>query len=518
MDAKTVLSKVFYRLFILLFVRSYQTECANSSTHFRLYSDLMESYNSPYIRPITDDEHAVSVGFRFAPIITLLDESNQKLESRGMLLLTWFDNRLTWNPGDYGDINETNVPLYKDGAKEPHIWRPELVLYESRESFESIETETTVVSLSFTGEINWYTLASTKSHCVVDVRYYPFDTQICDLSFTTWVYQTDEQIFYSVTDVLEDASYKMFEVNNGLWDVRVNHIHIGNASFRCKTCAGQEQSYVHYTLELKRGEHWLYFYNLLFPCFVMSGMSVLVIWLPTKDVSGAASLGLTCVLAFFVYMAFLFSELPATGLSIIGNYIVWLIAEGVIITFYSVHRANQKKHEQNKSSFIVSEENGKDKSTWTVTQLSGANKNEKENASLTLWNGSEQNSADASKEFGSQEMKVSYQPNTEKEKVVIAGAVSAVSTTDGNEQDGEHSEGLDSSREIEMQDTEEPIAEEGKERLVPNGYSKCHIRNINIDNIKANYPKYLTLKIGMIGIKVISTVVFVVILFLYIGQ
>ncbi|KAJ8047714.1 Neuronal acetylcholine receptor subunit alpha-10 [Holothuria leucospilota] len=186
-------------------------------------------------------------------------------------------------------------------------------------TFESFNPDTKAVTVNHTGDVYWYTLATTKSSCTVLVRYYPFDKQTCELTFTTWLYQTNEQIFYAVSDILENGAYKSYEIFNAQWSVVVDTVEVGNATYECITCIGQEQSFVYYKLILIRGQHWLYFFNIILPCFVMSAMTLIVIWLPEKDVAGAASLGVTCILAFFVFLTFLFTQLPATGIPLIGK-------------------------------------------------------------------------------------------------------------------------------------------------------------------------------------------------------
>ncbi|KAJ8047709.1 Neuronal acetylcholine receptor subunit alpha-6 [Holothuria leucospilota] len=338
-------------LLVLLVYPPYQVECAERSVHFKLLTDLTNEYDSPTLRPVNDTEDVVYVGFRFAPVLTFLDETAQELNTRGIYLLTWRDYRLAWDPTNYDEIREINLPLFKDGVGEKNIWKPELVLYESvgarRVSF---QPETQAVTVKHTGHVYWYTLATTKSDCTVIVRHYPFDIQVCHMRFTTWLYQTNEQLFYAITDLIESEAYKNYEVKSEIWDVAVRDVEVGNASYECISCKGEEQSYVHYTLELSRNNVYMYVINLMLPCLVMSGMTLIVVWLPKNDVTAAASFGVTCILTFNVFLTYLFGQLPSTGLPLIGNYMVWLIVEAVIITVYGVQRAIKERKKEKRSS------------------------------------------------------------------------------------------------------------------------------------------------------------------------
>lgn len=50
----------------------------------------------------------------------------------------------------------------------------------------------TNVRLRYNGEITWDAPAITKSSCVVDVSYFPFDSQNCNLTFGSWTYNGNQ--------------------------------------------------------------------------------------------------------------------------------------------------------------------------------------------------------------------------------------------------------------------------------------------------------------------------------------
>lgn len=50
----------------------------------------------------------------------------------------------------------------------------------------------TNVKLRYNGEIVWDSPAITKSTCVVDVSYFPFDWQSCNLTFGSWTYNGNQ--------------------------------------------------------------------------------------------------------------------------------------------------------------------------------------------------------------------------------------------------------------------------------------------------------------------------------------
>lgn len=50
----------------------------------------------------------------------------------------------------------------------------------------------TNVRLRYNGELTWDAPAITKSSCVVDVSYFPFDSQECNLTFGSWTYNGNQ--------------------------------------------------------------------------------------------------------------------------------------------------------------------------------------------------------------------------------------------------------------------------------------------------------------------------------------
>jgi hypothetical protein len=88
-----------------------------------------------------------------------------------------------------------------------------------------------------TGEVHWVPPAIYKSSCRIDVTYFPFDTQECEMRFASWTYNAREVTFthysedrdkkYELTKLLpqqaisvtSDEPYKDDYLESGTWDV-----------------------------------------------------------------------------------------------------------------------------------------------------------------------------------------------------------------------------------------------------------------------------------------------------------
>lgn len=51
------------------------------------------------------------------------------------------------------------------------------------------------------------------THCSVDITFYPFDTQLCEIKLTSWGYSTDEiELHPAQTVILADDLEYVFEI------------------------------------------------------------------------------------------------------------------------------------------------------------------------------------------------------------------------------------------------------------------------------------------------------------------
>ena len=60
--------------------------------------------------------------------IVAIDQINNKVSLRVTLRFKWKDERLKWNPDDYGGMKETLIDIE---TKKYKIWIPDLCLFEA---------------------------------------------------------------------------------------------------------------------------------------------------------------------------------------------------------------------------------------------------------------------------------------------------------------------------------------------------------------------------------------------------
>ena len=163
------------------------------------------------------------------------------------------------------------------------------------------EPVNTNVVLRYDGKITWDAPAITKSSCVVDVSYFPFDSQQCNLTFGSWTYNGNQvDIINSLdsgdlSDFVEDVEWEI----HGMPAVK-NVITYG--------CCSEPYPDVTFMLILKRKSSF-YIFNLLLPCILISFLAPLGFYLPA-DSGEKVSLGVTVLLALTVFQLMVAEIMP----------------------------------------------------------------------------------------------------------------------------------------------------------------------------------------------------------------
>uniref|UniRef100_A0A671NAT5 Neuronal acetylcholine receptor subunit alpha-9-II-like n=1 Tax=Sinocyclocheilus anshuiensis TaxID=1608454 RepID=A0A671NAT5_9TELE len=264
----------------------------------KLLNDLMENYSSA-LRPVDDTDKSLNVTLQVTlSQIKDMDERNQVLIAYLWIRQTWHDAHLKWSKEDYDGLEVIRIPSSL-------VWRPDLVLYNKADDDFSGPVDTNVV-LRYNGEITWDAPAITKSACVVDVSYFPFDSQQCNLTFGSWTYNGNQ--VGDLSDFVENVEWEC----HGMPATK-NVIMYG--------CCSDPYPDITYTLLLQRRSSF-YIFNLLLPCFLISFLAPLGFYLPA-DSGEKVSLGVTVLLALTVFQMMVAESMPPSeSVPLIGKYYV----------------------------------------------------------------------------------------------------------------------------------------------------------------------------------------------------
>uniref|UniRef100_H3DJK1 Neuronal acetylcholine receptor subunit alpha-7 n=1 Tax=Tetraodon nigroviridis TaxID=99883 RepID=H3DJK1_TETNG len=283
-----------------------------------LLKNLLKDYNRME-RPVANDSQPLTVVFTLSLIqIMDVDEKNQILTTNIWLRMSWFDHYLQWNQSEHPGVK--NLRFTTD-----QIWTPDILLYNSADDdFDS--TFKTNVLVNSSGYAEYQPPGIFMSTCNVDVRWFPFDIQRCELKFGSWTY--DGWLLDLQMNNADISGY----MPNGEWDL------IGVPGTRSEVfydCCQEPYPAVTFVVAIRRRTLY-YALNLLIPCVLLSSMTLLIFVLPA-DSGEKISLGITVLLSLTVFMLLVAEIMPATSDSVplIGQYfasIMIIVGMSVVAT------------------------------------------------------------------------------------------------------------------------------------------------------------------------------------------
>ncbi|KAK0051337.1 nicotinic acetylcholine receptor subunit type D [Biomphalaria pfeifferi] len=272
----------------------------------RLFYKLFEGYD-PNTRPVYNASDAVRVliGITLTQIFDL-DEKNQVLTTNVWLDQQWKDQKLHWNPEDFNGLKVLRIPCR-------HLWKPDIVLYNSVEDYTDGYMQALAMVHS-NGEVFWPPIVKFQSTCQVDITFFPFDDQICSMKLGSWAYDGFQVDVDNRSVPVDLSNY----VSNGEWHL-ISVTAQRNVVFY--PCCPEPFPDVTFTIHLRRRTLY-YTHNVIIPCVMLSSLTLLVFWM-SPDSGEKVTLGLTVLLAFSVFMLLIAENMPATSnfVPLIGMYL-----------------------------------------------------------------------------------------------------------------------------------------------------------------------------------------------------
>ncbi|XP_062385709.1 cholinergic receptor, nicotinic, alpha 11 [Sardina pilchardus] len=283
-----------------------------------LLKNLLKDYNRME-RPVANDSLPLTVVLSMSLVqIMDVDEKNQVLTTNIWLNMKWFDHYLKWNQTEYPGVK--NLRFTTD-----QVWTPDILLYNSADDKFDSMFKTNVLCNS-SGFCEYLPPGIFMSTCNVDVRWFPFDIQKCELKFGSWTFDG-----WLLDLQMTDADISGY-MPNGEWDL------VGVPGTRNEVfydCCKEPYPDVTFVVTIRRRTLY-YALNLLIPCMLLSSMTLLTFLLPA-DSGEKISLGITVLLSLTVFMLLVAEIMPATSDSIplIGQYfasIMIIVGMSVIAT------------------------------------------------------------------------------------------------------------------------------------------------------------------------------------------
>ncbi|XP_031337745.1 neuronal acetylcholine receptor subunit alpha-7 isoform X5 [Photinus pyralis] len=287
----------------------------------RLLNNLLTPYNV-LERPVANESEPLEVkfGLTLQQIIDV-DEKNQLLITNIWLSLEWNDYNLRWNESEYGGVKDLRITPNK-------LWKPDVLMYNSAdEGFDG--TFQTNVVVKHNGSCLYVPPGIFKSTCKIDITWFPFDDQHCDMKFGSWTYDGNQ------LDLIlnsEDGGDLSDFITNGEWYLIGMP---GKKNTIVYQCCPEPYVDVTFTIQIRRRTLY-YFFNLIVPCVLISSMALLGFTLP-PDSGEKLTLGVTILLSLTVFLNLVAETLPqvSDAIPLLGTYfncIMFMVASSVVLT------------------------------------------------------------------------------------------------------------------------------------------------------------------------------------------
>nr|AHJ11215.1 nicotinic acetylcholine receptor alpha6 variant B [Locusta migratoria] len=272
----------------------------------KLLSRLLGAYNT-LERPVANESEPLEVKFG--------------LTLQQIIDVEWVDYNLRWNESEYGGVKDLRITPNK-------IWRPDILMYNSAdEGFDG--TYHTNVVVRHDGGCLYVPPGIFKSTCKMDITWFPFDDQHCDMKFGSWTYDGNQLDL--VLNSEEGGDLSDF-ITNGEWYLIGMP---GKKNTIVYQCCPEPYVDVTFTIQIRRRTLY-YFFNLIVPCVLISSMALLGFTLP-PDSGEKLTLGVTILLSLTVFLNLVAETLPqvSDAIPLLGTYfncIMFMVASSVVLT------------------------------------------------------------------------------------------------------------------------------------------------------------------------------------------
>ncbi|CAF1367815.1 unnamed protein product [Adineta steineri] len=250
-----------------------------------LITTLLTGYNKN-IRPNTTV--SVDITAQLQQIVAI-DEKQQVMTTTSFISQTWFDDRLSWTPNSSNDnIKVVMLPVTS-------LWIPDTMILNSADSSGYLTVNTySLASVNYSGQVYMILPALTvKTRCNFNVRYFPFDKQLCGISLTSWSQGSGRIAYTEDKDAVIDTSEY---TEHPLWALNGTDLVVIQAEDRTPF---EDTSNDVISIQLYLQRKPLYFImNGIFACWVLNSVTLLSYSLPFGSQIG---LCMTCFMTYSVY-------------------------------------------------------------------------------------------------------------------------------------------------------------------------------------------------------------------------
>ncbi|CAH1790539.1 unnamed protein product, partial [Owenia fusiformis] len=265
-----------------------------------MFRDFKRIDTMRYVRPIIMNSTGgtrINVSLSLLKINDMVDR-DEKLTTTVQLKVEWSDYRLRWNKTKYGDLQAMHLPAEM-------LWMPELELMNGF-GYTHIDISKQMVRVFYNGTVSIKRVMHLETSCTLDVTFYPYDFQTCNITIGSWNWNVNELLFSNNGMSVDEYELSMLWILVGTWNQSMIRLIMNETESDGFSC-------IVFTLYLER-EDLFYSVHLIWPTIVIALMTCLAFFLP-----GAAGetigLAVSLLLTFTVYLLFTADKMPENSRS-----------------------------------------------------------------------------------------------------------------------------------------------------------------------------------------------------------
>ncbi|EGT50679.1 hypothetical protein CAEBREN_05701 [Caenorhabditis brenneri] len=270
----------------------------------------------------------------------------------------WLDVRLSWNPEEFGNITLMHFP----GEM---LWLPDIILYNNAHGSPWV-SETTQVHVSHEGRVTWQPPVVYDAFCNIDIEWYPYDQQICELKFGSWTYGGSQlnliHLDIDKANESKDATGdNVWKVERGVdlsnyqesveWDLLSVE---GVRHKKWYPCCDYPSIDITYYLHIRR-KKLFYTINMIIPCVSLASLTLWVFYLPCES-HQKVQLCISVLVALTIYFLMLIDIIPPTSIAtpLILKYLSFtMVMVALSVTFtVLVQNIHYREHYQEMPRFV----------------------------------------------------------------------------------------------------------------------------------------------------------------------
>lgn len=198
-----------------------------------------------------------------------LDEKNQIMTSTFLMQSGWWDSRFKWNPDIFNNLRTIIIPAKR-------MWYPDLFIDNivGSNGFVANSDDLTITIDNESFCILQIPLNSVKTKCPMNLLNYPFDKQICSITFRTYSHAANRLYFYDPYGEVSLDEYK----SNPKWILSNTSIKIIETT---ATNIAEQFPYSVFQIELHLTRNSNDFMkNVIAPFYIINAVAIICFLLP----------------------------------------------------------------------------------------------------------------------------------------------------------------------------------------------------------------------------------------------